>query len=72
MPDPLDADAIARRCLQLAAECLQLITVTDADQKQMLVELAEYWTDLADKAASGEKARQRNFARVADQLKATK
>jgi hypothetical protein len=73
MPDPLDADATVRRCRQLAAECLQLITVTDADQKQMLVELAEYWTDLADKAASGEKLDSEiSLAPIADQLKATK
>jgi hypothetical protein len=73
MANPLDTDATVRRCRQLAAECLQLITVTDADQKQMLVELAEYWTDLADKAASGEKLDSEiSLAPIADQLKATK
>ena len=73
MPNPLDTDATVRRCRQLAAECLQLITVMDADQKPMLVELAEYWTDLADKAARGEKIDSEiSLAPIADQLKAKK
>ena len=73
MPDPLDAISTARRCRQLAAECLQLVTVMDADQKPMLVELAEYWTDLADKAARGEKLDSEiSLAPIADQLKAKK
>ena len=73
MPDRLDAASTARRCRELSAECLQLIMVMDPDQKPMLIELAEYWTDLADKAARGEKLDgEISLAPIAEQLKAKK
>ena len=73
MPNQLDAASTARRCRELSTECLQLIMVMDADQKPMLVELAEYWTDLADKAARGEKLDDEiSLAPIAEQLKAKK
>ena len=55
VPIGSDQDAIAARCRELALECLHLLPVTDEKQKLVLLELAEYWTSLAEKAERGER-----------------
>jgi hypothetical protein len=42
------------RCRQLAAECTQLIPITEEQQREMLFEMAKYWLKVADKADRGE------------------
>jgi phytoene/squalene synthetase len=47
--DSIDSSAIKARCRELASECLRLIPVIEEQQKPVLLEMAEYWTTLADK-----------------------
>jgi hypothetical protein len=45
----------------------------DRDQKPMLIELADYWTKLADKAERGEKLDgEISLAPIAEQLKSSR
>lgn len=52
---PIAQDAIAARCRELALECLHLIPVTPEEQKPVFLEMAEYWTSLAERAQRGER-----------------
>jgi hypothetical protein len=68
--EKLDTDATVQRCRELATECLTLLQVMDAEDKPVLVELAEHWAKLGEKAARGEKLDEEiSLAPIAEQLK---
>jgi urease accessory protein UreF len=72
-PVAQDADAIAARCRELALECLRLIPATAEEQKPVLLEMAEYWTSLAERAQRREQLDgEISFAPIAELLKARK
>jgi hypothetical protein len=60
------------RCRQLAAECTQLISITEEWQPETLFEMAKYWLKVADKADRGETLDdESSLALMAGQLKGT-
>ena len=66
----IDRDAIIGRCRELASECLHLLPAMEEQQKPVLIEMAEYWTALADKAARGEAIdNEISLAPIAEQLR---
>ena len=73
VPIVLDQDALVARCRELARECLHLLPLTDEKQKLTMLELAEYWTSLAEKAKRGERIdNEISLAPIAGQLRARK
>jgi hypothetical protein len=64
------SNAAIARCRELASECLLLIPAVEEKQKRVLLEMAEYWTTLADKIKRGEKVDgEISLAPIIEQLK---
>jgi hypothetical protein len=67
----VDRDEIIGRCRELVSECLRLLPMTEEQQKPMLLEMAEHWTNLAERLARAEKIdHETSLVPISEQLRA--